>query len=399
MSLPLATVCNHNSNPPGGNLTYDDVAPFFGKTFGGVPIINVRDNPNKCNPNAAYRRWREHRYTEFAKRKNPTYLMKHRPKGRGVGGYASRPYHTDLDFVKADSLAHAIDISRGQRGRAPRGYRLTGRMAGQNPPITQRQYESLQKGVECLYRADEDRAGHDVYDVALKHFNTDGGITRRRNPLPLMANPPITMDERDALNTAIGCVVGEASRPGTSKEEREVYKFTADRLKAIERRHEKAGEVVEFLPTKYRRNPELLMVGMNPGMGKTPEFKDLKVGQTFDFIHPTPGTSSFFLRVKKTGKKTYEDEHGGKYRVGSVKAKVFHVSENPSRRGKMKYHIRVKHRRRNGRRRARGFTRKVRFHGKMLTGFQIMKKHGKTAARRALGMNPKRRRGRRKSRR
>ena len=64
-------------------------------------------------------------------------------------------------------------------------------------------------------------------------------------------------------------------------------------------------------------------------------FRDLTVGQWFDFIGPTPGYNSFFKRCKKIGSRKYIDSDGVEHRVGSINATVYHVSNvksNPRRR-------------------------------------------------------------------
>jgi hypothetical protein len=56
------------------------------------------------------------------------------------------------------------------------------------------------------------------------------------------------------------------------------------------------------------------------------KFKDLSVGQSFDFIGPERMYNSFYLRCTKTGPRTYRDENGVNHRIGSAsKAEVFHV--------------------------------------------------------------------------
>ena len=56
-------------------------------------------------------------------------------------------------------------------------------------------------------------------------------------------------------------------------------------------------------------------------------FRNLAVGQTFDWIDDKAiGSNSFFLRCTKTGPRTYRDSQGFDHRVGTINAKVFHVS-------------------------------------------------------------------------
>ena len=52
-------------------------------------------------------------------------------------------------------------------------------------------------------------------------------------------------------------------------------------------------------------------------------FKELKVGQWFDFITPT-GTS-FYGRCRKLSTRRYESD-GHIYRVGTIHAEVYHVA-------------------------------------------------------------------------
>jgi hypothetical protein len=57
------------------------------------------------------------------------------------------------------------------------------------------------------------------------------------------------------------------------------------------------------------------------------QFKDLKRGDTFDFIDDNGAYNSFFDRCEKTGPRTYWSKRTGQsYKVGSIKAKVFHVT-------------------------------------------------------------------------
>ena len=60
------------------------------------------------------------------------------------------------------------------------------------------------------------------------------------------------------------------------------------------------------------------------------KFRDVKIGQAFDFINDAePQLTSFWHRCIKTGARTYENLTGVKYRIGSVNAKVYHVGEGP----------------------------------------------------------------------
>jgi hypothetical protein len=58
------------------------------------------------------------------------------------------------------------------------------------------------------------------------------------------------------------------------------------------------------------------------------EFKDLHIGQTFDFVDPDNITyNSFFMPCKKLSATRYVDTNWDEHKIGSVKAKVFHVNE------------------------------------------------------------------------
>jgi len=57
-------------------------------------------------------------------------------------------------------------------------------------------------------------------------------------------------------------------------------------------------------------------------------FRNVKIGQWFDFIGPDHGLVTFWTRVQKTGARTYEDESGLTYRIGSLNARVYHIAES-----------------------------------------------------------------------
>jgi hypothetical protein len=57
-----------------------------------------------------------------------------------------------------------------------------------------------------------------------------------------------------------------------------------------------------------------------------PAFKDLAIGQKFDFINPAVIYNSFYLRCEKITDRKYRDSNGTVHRVGTVKAQVFHVA-------------------------------------------------------------------------
>jgi len=57
------------------------------------------------------------------------------------------------------------------------------------------------------------------------------------------------------------------------------------------------------------------------------KFRDLKIGDSFDFLGPESMYHSFYLRCTKTSQRKYRDENGENYTVGSINADVFHVND------------------------------------------------------------------------
>ena len=55
------------------------------------------------------------------------------------------------------------------------------------------------------------------------------------------------------------------------------------------------------------------------------KFRDLSIGDTFDFISPNQMLNSFYLRCTKTSTRTYTDEEETRHRVGSINAEVYNV--------------------------------------------------------------------------
>ena len=53
------------------------------------------------------------------------------------------------------------------------------------------------------------------------------------------------------------------------------------------------------------------------------KFRDLKIGDSFDWIGPKH--PSFFLRCTKLSKRIYQDSTGYVHQVGSINAEVYHV--------------------------------------------------------------------------
>lgn len=55
------------------------------------------------------------------------------------------------------------------------------------------------------------------------------------------------------------------------------------------------------------------------------QFRNLYIGQTFDWINDAVSYNSFFKRCTKVSNTTYRDEDGVVHSVGTTKAEVFHV--------------------------------------------------------------------------
>lgn len=55
------------------------------------------------------------------------------------------------------------------------------------------------------------------------------------------------------------------------------------------------------------------------------KFRELNVGDTFDWIKPNSMFNSFYLRCRKTSTRSYTDEKGTLHKVGTVNASVYHV--------------------------------------------------------------------------
>lgn len=55
------------------------------------------------------------------------------------------------------------------------------------------------------------------------------------------------------------------------------------------------------------------------------KFRDLNIGDSFDWINDASIYNSFFLRCVKISTRKYRDERGTEHRVGNVSAPVYHV--------------------------------------------------------------------------
>lgn len=61
------------------------------------------------------------------------------------------------------------------------------------------------------------------------------------------------------------------------------------------------------------------------------KFRELQVGQTFDFVSPNGNSNSFFRPCMKTSTRKYRTIGGGPiqaYTVGSINVEVYHVDEH-----------------------------------------------------------------------
>lgn len=58
------------------------------------------------------------------------------------------------------------------------------------------------------------------------------------------------------------------------------------------------------------------------------KFRDLKEGDTFDFVNDQiPGSNSFFKRCEKISSRKYKDEDSQTCTVGTINAEVYHVEK------------------------------------------------------------------------
>ena len=64
------------------------------------------------------------------------------------------------------------------------------------------------------------------------------------------------------------------------------------------------------------------------------QFRDLDIGQTFDFVRPGYSYNTFFDRCVKTSPRLYvsvDNPTKLTYKVGTVKCEVYHVGEAEAR--------------------------------------------------------------------
>jgi|SRR5216684_2008420 len=62
-------------------------------------------------------------------------------------------------------------------------------------------------------------------------------------------------------------------------------------------------------------------------VAKVTVFKELSVGDTFDFVSPDIGMNSFYRKCRKISAKRYRDDAYIVHSVGSGFARVYHVNE------------------------------------------------------------------------
>jgi hypothetical protein len=55
------------------------------------------------------------------------------------------------------------------------------------------------------------------------------------------------------------------------------------------------------------------------------KFRDLSIGDRFDFVGPDPMLNSFYDRCTKIAPRKYRDDKRNVHTVGSVNAKVYNV--------------------------------------------------------------------------
>jgi hypothetical protein len=58
---------------------------------------------------------------------------------------------------------------------------------------------------------------------------------------------------------------------------------------------------------------------------KMKTFKQLRIGQWFDFVGPNHMMNSFHKRCQKVSARRYLDEDGIMHNVGSISARVYNV--------------------------------------------------------------------------
>lgn len=60
------------------------------------------------------------------------------------------------------------------------------------------------------------------------------------------------------------------------------------------------------------------------------KFRDLKTGDTFNFINPNSTTNSFYKECKKISERMYVDTDWNRYKIGSIDCRVYNVNNEES---------------------------------------------------------------------
>jgi hypothetical protein len=55
------------------------------------------------------------------------------------------------------------------------------------------------------------------------------------------------------------------------------------------------------------------------------KFRDLQIGDSFDFIKPHSHLNSFYSRCVKVSTRQYTDDVGYRYSVGAINVEVYNV--------------------------------------------------------------------------
>lgn len=58
-------------------------------------------------------------------------------------------------------------------------------------------------------------------------------------------------------------------------------------------------------------------------------FRDLAVGDSFDFVGPNWKYNSFYRRCVKVSARKYRDDDGREHEVGTIDCNVYHVDKMP----------------------------------------------------------------------
>lgn len=67
-------------------------------------------------------------------------------------------------------------------------------------------------------------------------------------------------------------------------------------------------------------------------------FKELAVGDSFDWISPNAGMNSFYRKCRKISARRYRDDSYKVHTVGSANAEVYHVNDSSTEDGEEQEH-------------------------------------------------------------